>query len=122
MTPPDELITRDALNRIESNLRRELDAFKELSNVRNQEVDRRLADLNNSHEKAVQEKKRTDEAALQVQERTVTRQEFQAWKDEVNRALNLAQGAATARATMMSVAVGVAVLVINLVIRYMTTP
>lgn len=116
----NETITRDALNRLEANARRELDAFKQLEEVRYKETERRLGDLNNSHEKAVQEKKRTDEAAVQVQERTVSRVEFQAWKDEVNRALNLAQGAATARATMMSVGVGLAVLVINLIIRYMT--
>lgn len=123
MIPPSdvpELITRDALNRIEANTRRELDAFKQLEEERHHETDRRLGELNNSHEKATAEKKRTDEAAVQVQERTVSRIEFQAWKDEVNRALNLAQGAATARATMMSVAVGIAVLVINLIIRYMT--
>lgn len=116
----DEIITRDALNRIESNLRRELDAFKELSKERHEEVDRRLADLNNSHEKATQEKQRTDQAALQVQERSVTKAELQTWKDEVNRALNLAQGAATARATMLSVAVGIVVLLINLAIRLFT--
>lgn len=119
-TPEPELITRDALNRIEARANERVAAVKELLEARLDETDRRLADLNNSHDKATQEKKRTDEAAVQVQERTVSRLEFQAWKDEVNRALNLAQGAATARATMMSVAVGIAVLVINLVIRYMT--
>lgn len=117
--PPDELITRDALNRIEANTRRELDAFKQLEEERQREIERRLGDLNNSHEKASQEKKRTDEAAVQVQERTVSRIEFQAWKDEVNRALNLAQGAATARATMMSVAVGVVVFVLTQLARIM---
>lgn len=117
--PPDELITRDALNRIEANTRRELDAFKQLEEERQREVERRLADLNNSHSKAAEEKKRTDEAAVQVQERTVSRIEFQSWKDEVNRALNLAQGAATARATMMSVAVGVIVFVLTQLARIM---
>lgn len=117
----EERITRDALNRLEGNVRRELDAFKQLEEVRHREHERRLADLNNSHDKATQEKQRTDQAALQVQERAVTKAELQTWKDEVNRALNLAQGAATARATMMSLGVGFAVLVLNLVIRYMTT-
>lgn len=90
-----------------------------LSQERYGEIRRRLDDLNNSHEKAVNEKQRTDEAALRVQERSVTKEELQTWKDEVNRALSLAQGAATARATMMSVAVGMAVLIINVVIRYL---
>lgn len=122
MGDDSEVITRDALNRIEARANERVAAVKELIEARLDEIDRRLAELNNSHDKAVTEKKRTDEAAVQVQERTVTRLEFQAWKDEVNRALNLAQGAATARATMMSVTVGIVVLVINLILRYMTAP
>lgn len=94
-------------------------AMERLSLERYGEIRRRLDDLNNSHEKAVNEKQRTDEAALRVQERSVTKEELQTWKDEVNRALSLAQGAATARATMMSVAVGMAVIIINVVIRYL---
>lgn len=112
-----ETITRDALNRLEGNVRRELDALKQLTEQRFKEHDRRLSELNNAHDRAIQEKQRTDQAALQVQERSVTKAELQTWKDEVNRALNLAQGAATARATMLSVAVGIVVLLINLAIR-----
>lgn len=95
-------------------------ANERLSLERYGEIQRRLDDLNNSHEKAAEEKQRTDEAALRVQERTVTRVEFQAWKDDVNGILATQAGAQTARAAMLSSLIGILVLVINVVIRYLS--
>lgn len=95
-------------------------AMEKLSLERYGEIRRRLDDLNNSHEKAVDEKRRTDEAALRVQERTVPRVEFQAWKDDVGGILATQAGAQTARAAMLSSLIGILVLVINVVIRYLS--
>jgi hypothetical protein len=115
-------ITLDALDRVACTARRDLDALDRLLAERHQETNRRLADLNNSHERATNEKRRTDEAALRVHENSVTKADLQAWKDEVNRRLDTAAGAATARAAIMSGAIGCAVLVLNLIIRFFTTP
>jgi hypothetical protein len=113
-------VTQDALDRLERTARRELQAHECLANERFIEIRRRLDDLNNSHATAVQEKKATDLAAVQVQERTISRVEFQSWKDEVNRALTSQQATAVARATMLSTAIGIAAVILNLILRYMS--
>lgn len=117
----DETITREALNRLEARANERLDALRQRIDIQLNEINRRLLDLNNSHEKAIEEKRRTDQAALQVGERSVTKAELQTWKDEVNRRLDTMAGAATARAAMLSLVVGFVVLILNLVIRYFTS-
>ena len=124
-------ITQEALDRMEGTARRELIALKDLLEARLVEIERRLADLNNSHEKATTEKQRTDSTAQQVQERAVTRMEFQSFKDDQLRALALQEGAAFARAESAkkeavstarawSFAAAIGVLLANLAIRYFT--
>lgn len=118
--PGDTVITRQALSRSERTTRRELRAEVRSLRLQLKEIHRRLDELNNSHDKAVAEKKRTDEAALQVQERTVSRVEFQTFKDEMNRIMATQAGANAATAKAWSVAVGIGAIVVNIIIRYLT--
>jgi hypothetical protein len=123
MTPYREpWITQEALDRLASDLRRELNDFKVLAAERHAEMGRRLLDLNNSHDKAILEKQRTDEAATRIQERAVTKADLQLWRDEVERRFNIMAGAATTaatvRATLLSVGIGVLMVALNFLIRF----
>jgi hypothetical protein len=127
----DAPVTQAALDRLEQTARRELEAHERLDTHRFAEVDRRLGELNNSHERALQEKQRTDTAALRVQENAVTKKEFQDFKEEHIRltatqvgsarqeAVALAARAVTS-ARLWASATAVAVIIINLAIRYLT--
>lgn len=116
----DEMITREALNRLEANASDRLASVKELIETQLTEIRRRLSDLNNSHEKAAEEKRRTDEAALKVQENAVTKEEVSRRFDEVNRRLDLQQGAAAATAKAWSVVMALLAIVASVVIRVLT--
>jgi hypothetical protein len=116
-------ITQGSLNRLEFNLDAKItqrcDALEKQITQRLLEHERRLTELNNAHDRAIEAKRLTDEAALRVQERTVTTKDLQAWKDEVNRALALQAGAAVQNAKTWALIMGVGVLITNILIRFL---
>ena len=115
-------ITQDALDRTEANLQASIvssvASLKELMTYKFTEHERRLADLNNSHEKAIEAKRLSDEAATRIQERTVTTAALQAWKDEVNKALTTQAATSNANAKTWSLAMGIVVILVNVVLRF----
>jgi hypothetical protein len=98
MNPPDTTITQEALDRLERNLDNKIierdSSLEKLINQRLSEHERRLGEMNNAHEKAIEAKRLSDEAATRIAERAVTKQELETWKLEVNKRLDLAAGAA----------------------------
>lgn len=119
-------ITQDALDRLEANLQSAIlsgiGSLKDLVFIRLAEHERRINELNNSHDKAVEQKRLTDDAATRIQERTVTTAALQVWKDEVNRALALQAGTANANAKTWSLVMGIVAILANIVIRVLLPP
>lgn len=120
-------ITQDALDRLEANLSTlilsSVAGLKEVIFIRLADHERRLNELNNSHDKATEAKRLTDEAATKIQERAVSKSDLQMWKDEVNRALTLQTSAVTAKAEasakMWSLVMAISVIVVNVLIRFL---
>lgn len=114
-------ITQDALDRTEANLQAIIIAsvggLREVIMNRLSEHERRINELNNSHEKAIEAKRLSDEAATKIQERAVTKADLQIWKDEVNRALTLQAGAANANAKTWALVMGIVVILVNIATR-----
>jgi len=86
-------ITQDALDRLEKNVEKHIDALDRLVSQRFEDHERRLNETNNAHALAVTEKQKTDAAAVKIQENAVSKAEWHQWKDEVNRRLDTAAGA-----------------------------
>lgn len=116
-------VGQDALDRVEANIQASLNhamtSLREIMEVKFREHERRLGELNNSHERAVEAKRLSDEAATRVQERTVTFATLQTWKDEVNRQLAVQAGAAAANAKTWALIMGIVVILVNVALRIM---
>lgn len=114
-------ISQDALDRVEANIQASqaaaISAVREIMDTRFKEHERRIGELNNSHEKAIEAKRLSDEAATRVQERTVTFATLQTWKDEVNRQLAVQAGSAAANAKTWALIMGIVVILINVALR-----
>lgn len=117
-------ITQDALDRLEANLSTAfitgMSGLKELMLTRFAEHERRINDLNNSHDKAIEAKRMSDEAATRIAERAVTKAELESWKAEVNKRLDIAAGAAKTWAAFGAVAGSVvAAVLVGIVSRFL---
>jgi Flp pilus assembly protein TadB len=121
MTPAGSPVTQDALNRLEDTVRRELVAHDKLDDQRFNEHERRIGELNDSHKIAAEEKRHTDEAATKIAERSVTKDDLNAWRREVDAKLAVQAGTAPASTRFWSVASGAVVTVItSLIVFYLT--
>jgi len=114
----DPLITQDALDRLERNLEKHIEALKTLMIQRFTDHERRLEETNNAHALAVIEKQKTDAAAVKIQENAVTKTEWHQWKDDINRRLDVALGIATANATTRATMITVVGIIVAVLLKF----